>query len=67
MSGTAAWLPAAGVIALLIVSYWLRFWFHREVIYRPTGHFRPPPLTTDPSTTERIANLASADRRSPHA
>lgn len=111
MSGTAAWLLAAGAIGLLIVSCWLRFWFRREVIYRPlherraradassragwtsdlgastafrdlaarpaldvhrqppsgpNGQFRPP-LTTDLSTTERIATLASADRRSPHA
>jgi len=111
MSGTTTWLLAAGAIGLLIVSYWLRFWVRREVIYRPlrerrdradarrraestsdhgastalpeltartaldlhrptparpNGQFRPP-LTTDPSATERIAPLASTDRRSRHA
>lgn len=90
MSGTAAWLPAAGAIALLVVAYWLRSWARREIIYRPLRERRshtdtlrqggspsdPGARTTgreladrtaDPSTAERIATLASADRRSPHA
>jgi len=34
-SGTAAWLEAAGAIALLIGGYSLRFWSRRELLYRP--------------------------------
>lgn len=90
MSDTAAWLPAAGAIALLMVAYWLRSWARREIIYRPLrerrgraeaqrrgGATSDPGATTagheladrtaDPSTVERIATLAAADRGSPRA